>query len=1072
MAVDELLDSGGNAAAVTPYMMTFGAFERRLQAEILGPSRPLGGFGRSLLLAEVIGDYYRRRGGALRPAMTRAGFNAALLSFFDELGAGLVAPEGLAAIRDYAPSKEDEIAGLYERYRGRLKERGFVDEGILRQRLIEALDGEDAFNAPTLRRFDAIALRDIYQFTPYRFELFRRIARKIPVTIVVPLPDERAKAFGFIVSNIEKFEDLADAEGGLSIHYEEASGGPLGPLRKRIFSLSPEPAPPDEALIERVEILRLSSRYREIEEVGARIVSTREKTGSRWADFGLVLRDVRPYGAIVEDVFRRYRIPFRMRRGLSLGQSPAARALFSLFEAIDGGFERESVLRVLSSPYFHRFENLDPDAARGLFLKAGIMGGPSRKWSALFKKLPRKQKPPGSGKIAAETIGLIKRLESFGGKNRPPDFFAALKELLDFLDFGPGETVEGPMAETAGFRDNSSLALLSDTITEAARSAESLGARGGGAGFDGLRGLLENQINAGDIPDQAAADENRAAVLGVHDAVGAAFRFLFIAGLSEGEFPRRIETGSILNDTEKERFNQAWATEAAEDDPGIAKGRKVFDKAADKWREESLLFFQALKTAGERVTLTYSDMELDGSPLMRSQFVDDVLDALAPGAAGKEREAMVKEGPRLAIQKRYEELIDPEEKKTKLLLELFRGQPEKAELEKMIADAAGGRGGWSRFVRLLGLSAMERGRDAFFHETDPQKKRRMTSPHNGLLAGAEDLAKRVRLENEKARHSPTDLEKLGQCLFRYFAAKLLKLEPPAEPEPQLDARQTGSLQHEILEDFYGRLIEKSEAARLDGPMMTREIAESARRVFEKYEKEGRQGDPAVWKTQKERTLARLAIVVKKEIEERSESGFVPVAVEARFDLPEFYKNAKNPPHRIRGRDGVDRLLVGSIDRIDVNPEKKEIRVIDYKLGANTTRYRKFVRRENMGKTSFQLPAYMILARDYVLGGGLLDEAKRLSGGYRLLGAIKKGDILIRTDAGRNRTPVDDGLFLSPLGAEPPKDANALFEAVLLGAMERAEGGVYPPDPESCDYCDFPSLCRLLAAPGTETGGDS
>lgn len=1051
MAVDELLDRGGDAAEVTPYMMTFGAFERRLRAEALGPSRVLDGFGRSLLLSDVIDGYYRRRGGSLEPAMTRAGFNAALLSFFDELGAGLVSPEGLASVRGYAPSKEDEIAGLYESYRLRLSERGFVDEGVLRQRLIEALADGAAFETPILRRAAAVVLRDIYQFTPYRFELFRLIAKKIPVTIVVPLPDERAKAFGFIVSNIEKFESLAEAEGGLSILYEEPYGGPLEPLRGRIFSLAPGPAPGGEELGEAVEMLRLSSRYREIEEIGARIISLREETGARWGDFGLVLRDVRPYGPMVEDIFRRYRIPYRMRRGLSLGQSPASRAFFSLFEAIAADFERESVLRVLSSPYFGRFEKLDIDAARGLFLKAGIMDGSSRKWRAALKNVPGKDRPAGSAKIVAETIGLIRKLESFSGMRRPADFFAALKDILEFLDFGPGGAVEGPMSETARFRDNSSLALLRDIITGAARSVESLGARGSGAGFDGLRGLLETQVDARDIPDQAAADENRVAVLGAHDAVGASFRFLFIGGLIEGEFPRRIETGSILNDMEKEKFNQAWAAKAAEDDPGAVKGRRVFDKAADKWREESLLFFQTLKTAKERVTLTYSQMELDGSLLMRSQFMDDVLDVLAPGALWKDREALVKEGPKLAIQKSYEELIDPEEKKTRLLMELFRGGLGEDEMEKMIAGAAAGRAAWGRFVRLLGLSAMERGRDAFFHETVPSMKRGMISPHNGLLAGAEDLVKRVKLENEKGRHSPTDLEKLGQCPFRYFAGRLLKLEPAAEPEPQLDARRTGSLQHEILEDFYGRLIEKGEAERLDGPMMTRRMEESARRVFEKYEKQGKQGDPAVWRTQKERTLIQLAIAVKKEVEERSESGFVPAAVEARFDLPEFYEGS-NPPLKIKGKDGVDRLLVGSIDRIDVNKEKKEVRVIDYKLGANTTRYRKLVRRENMGKTSFQLPAYMLLARNYVLGSGLLDEVRRLHGGYRLLGAVKKRDVLIRS-------------------ADAGAEEDAGFETALLGAMELAEGGVYPPDPESCDYCDFPSLCRLIAAPGAETGGD-
>ena len=53
--------------------------------------------------------------------------------------------------------------------------------------------------------------------------------------------------------------------------------------------------------------------------------------------------------------------------------------------------------------------------------------------------------------------------------------------------------------------------------------------------------------------------------------------------------------------------------------------------------------------------------------------------------------------------------------------------------------------------------------------------------------------------------SASQLNDYGTCGFRYFAARLLRLEPLEEPEEGMDSKQFGTLFHEILEQTYRRL---------------------------------------------------------------------------------------------------------------------------------------------------------------------------------------------------------------------------------------------------------------------------
>lgn len=1071
-AVIRLTGGQGSACAVMPSVMTIGAFENKLIEEIVGRRKTISQMARAMLLSRLIEE---RRSSAPPGVFMRArrfkGFVTATLSFFDELGAGLIGPDELEKIRGYAPEKEDEISTLYTLYRNELERLKLWDSGMTRSALAEMAGNEAVFaSSPTLSSHSSITLRDIYQFTPYRFELFRKLALGIPVFIKAPVPDERKKAFGYLISNVEKFESLGGEEGALDIQFEESQTGPLSLLTSRIFDLSPKPDEPGvEELRRRVTITTCPGRQREVEEACAAIIRIKRETGFDYKSFAVILRNVDPYGPLIENVFNRYGAPFHFRKGIRLTANPLISAVFSVFSAIESGYERSAVSAILLSPYFKRFSALDSVMARNLFTTSRIIDGPASLWRAkLTRGMERLDghRRPIAGRIREETLKLLDKLADFEAQIQPSAFFESFADLLRYLELDPNPPAQTPMFDRVRFRDNNALMQLIEIVADARDSVDALKMGVSPLGFATLQGLLYAQLETRYIPEPGSSDLNAVAILNAHDAVGCRFPVTIILGLLEGEFPVFPQPASILDEEERTKFNIKHAETIKQGNPMLVKGRRVFDSWAEKWQEESLLFFQTIRTATEQVHLFHCEMGDDGKPLLASQFIEDTLEAIGPNLASAEKETE----PSLAIDRKSGELLDAEELRAYLLRGVFlRGLDAKSAAHK-IAEA-GGKDETGTLARLLRLSAVERSRDRYFIERDAKAKEALFSPFNGKLAEASGLTANFHLRKRRSRTTPTDMEKYGQCPFRYFASRLLGMEPVEEPEPELDAKNMGSLLHNIAELFYKRLMQ-DKALPLNGTDYEKAVViEAAHAVFAEMENADAQGDPSIWRIEKRRIENQFRIWLNVETEDQMETGFAPVAVEAEFDdKPRRDEDTlAGPPLVLKTADGGIRFIAGKIDRIDVNRKDKTVRVVDYKSGANRGRYTKMLKPKNLGVTSFQVPAYMALAKKYVKESKILDKAASVFGGYRLMKSSDPKDAFV-TDIPKPRgktLPIDDGMFLEPIASLSPDKAAGSFEAFALGMVGNMEAGLYPVSPSTCDYCDFTALCRYIKAPAPE-----
>ena len=171
------------------------------------------------------------------------------------------------------------------------------------------------------------------------------------------------------------------------------------------------------------------------------------------------------------------------------------------------------------------------------------------------------------------------------------------------------------------------------------------------------------------------------------------------------------------------------------------------------------------------------------------------------------------------------------------------------------------------------------------------------------------------------RVSPSRLETLATCPHRYFLRHVLGLEaPPEPPDPDtyLDARDRGSLLHEVFETFGNLLIERGRPAGVDDEAALLEIADG--KIAELIEKRGEPA-AAVLHALRRDVHGTAGVFLKSEL--GAAEGVVPHACEQRFGF--------DRPVEVQLGSFALRLR-GVVDRVDLLPDGT-YEVSDFKTGS-------------------------------------------------------------------------------------------------------------------------------------------
>jgi ATP-dependent helicase/nuclease subunit B len=797
------------------------------------------------------------------------------------------------------------------------------------------------------------------------------------------------------------------------------------------------------------------------------------RQGNRFRDCALLVRSLEGYHQIIARTFRRHGIPFFLDRRESVAHHPLTELTRSALRLVAFDWQHNDWFAALKSGFCAAAET-DIDRLENNALQFGWRG---RKWreplpDEASESIRKKIFPPfesfwaGFSKFefhptGAQLAGLLREL--WRALNVEPILeswtFEARKSSVETRQPAIHATV---FEQMNAWLDNLALAFpdaLSDDSPAGSRTVQDwlpiLEA--------GLTGLT-----IGVIPP--VLDE--VLVGAVDRARNPNLKFVLVAGVNESVFPAAPATPPILTNFDRTEL----------ENENVLTGPSLYDRLA----RERYLGYIACTRATERLVVTFARQDNACKAQNPSSFIAH-LQNIFPHLAVEDS----------AVGRDWREAQSAAELVAGLVLAFSRRSGlERAVLPRLSGDHGSSLAGSPAEVpvildsifdnqnwkMLAGLPVLKTLIDHLLSLREPDP--------------AESLSPAVaqRLYGLCLNSSVSRLEEFAQCPFRFFVHSGLRAGERKVFE--LDARERGTFQHEILRVFHERLVAENLRWRDLTPAAAREsIGQIAGELAPDYRGGLFHLDAQSRFDARILTLALQDFVGTLITWMHGQYEFDPVKSEWAFGM----KESPAPSWIINLLGGHQLALRGKIDRIDLcrDGDHTLAVVTDYK-----SRQHKLDNILFQNGIQLQLLAYLAAIRNWpseLLGAGRIfpagvfyvnlrgqfagggsreevladtDEARRLA--YRHAGRFDAGalDKLDRTQVGDQfsyRLNDDGTLRKGSAEAQPRVEFLALLDQVEVKLREMGENifaGSAQVDPYrkgtaiACDYCDYRPICRI------------
>ena len=985
----------------------------RLAAEIAAPelaSRglvPVGRLALEAVVARVLFEEAGRGGlGRFAEAQRGPGLARALAGVLEELRGAALDPE---ALEEVSP----ELARLMRSCDVALTAAGLADRARVESLAALAARAGAAPARPLL-------LVDLPAPTVRQAELLGALLESgVEACAVIPAGDDPAR---------KRFEALLGVQ---AVELEQETGhSSLAALQRHLFEEG-DPAPRDGDGA--VELLSAPGESRECVEI-ARRIQRAAKQGVRFDRMAVLLRAPEIYVPFLSEALRRAGVPAHFARG-ARRPDPAGRALAALLACAAEGLSARRFAEYLSLG-----EVPAPDAAGA----PPPVAAPGERWVPPDEELVAGRTGPAPEAEESEAAGgdpipaprrwerLLVDAAVIGGRDRwrrRLDGLAAEfereREGLEDPDAPRAAQIERSRRDLEALRAFA-LPLVDalDALPESARWGEwidALSALASRALRDPERvqsvlaelapmaevgpvGLREVQLVLAPRLQSAAAPPPGARYGGVFVATpeavrGLGFERVFVPGLAEKLFPRKIGEEPILLDRQREALGVGLATRS------------------QRLEEERLALRLCAGAAEGALTVSYPRLDTDGArPRVPSFYGLEVLRAAEGRLPG------------------FDELA----RRAEAVSEARLGWPAPDDPADAI-DAAE-----YDLARLRGLgsadAAVGTGAARYLLGANPHLARALRfrarrwlegwTPADGLVKPAEAGRRALAAHALSARSfSPTALQHYASCPYRFYLYAVWKLAPREEPEAieQLDPLQRGSLVHDVQFELLGAL---REAELLP---VTPERLEDAwahldavlEKVAARYEEDLSPAIERVWRDGVQSVRADLREWLRRS--SIDDSGFVPWRFELAFGLPgRLAADPASQPEPVALEGGL--ALRGSIDLVERRADGR-VRATDHKTG-----------RERFA------------AGGVVQGGKVLQPVLYALAAEKLFpeDAVESGRLYYCTSNGgfeEREVPLDEAAR-----ASARRVAETVGEALAEPFLPAA------PDAGECRYCDYRPVC--------------
>ncbi len=621
---------------------------------------------------------------------------------------------------------------------------------------------------------------------------------------------------------------------------------------------------------DRVRSVVCSDPYDEAEFVASDILSF-IRNGARYREFAVIARDIERYSGIIDAVFDKFGLPYRVFNEIPLSEQPLFKLIISALDIKNGGWSTDDVMVYLKTGLCPISPN-ECDRLENYVSTWNIRGSQWRIDSGWFMNpdgYTDRLTDEGSeilDKVNELRVRIVRPLEklheSLDGKSTVEVICRAIYDFLSELEVDKKILENNADDEIRLWNCLCDvLDTMCDTVGERKMDSKL---------FAGLFATVVSQSSVGALPSTIDEISVGSANLIRTDGV----KHTYILGLNENIFPAQISENSFFSDADKIYLETC--------------GVNLSPTSDKSFYEELYYFYTAVTSASERVSLICSYRDIDGKAL-RPSVAFNRIGTVMPGAP------LVKTS------------------------ELDRSH--------LICTPS------QSFEHVYSLSGEEGAALRRAYENIPEYASMLYSEKQPLQTTDEKLNDEIASKMFKGDLYLTQsrLDKFVLCSFSYQCAYVLKLKEQTKAE--FSPADTGNLIHRVLEKFFTGILTDGKMPEISDRELEEQIDiilnDYLGGIF------GKQTDVNISKRSFQlfmRLKRTLKVLIRNLLNEFKESEFIPSFFEMRIDdsgVPGTVAPLKFPLP-----DGSTAAIYGIADRVDTCKRGNDVyvRVIDYKTG--------------------------------------------------------------------------------------------------------------------------------------------
>ena len=995
----EVLSTTESGAALVIPVYTLDQFAAAILRRVARGQRcrPIGELEREI----VIGRLLKGRAGsgqlaavghsADRPGVARA-FSGAILDMkqvaatpdhVEQALTGGSAPTGVHA----------DFLAVWRDYEAFLEGHGLADGEDL---YVDAASALIAQGGQALGDLGRVWFDQFFDVTPAEAGLISAVARLVPATSV-GLVCTQCDDADFVVQRVRRLVEPATVE--VSVR-----SGSLKPD----LSIMTAPGPAAEA--------------REVAREVKRLIM--EEGRNPW-EICVASADSAQFIPALLEAFEEFGVACSAPRKRLLSSSMPILDCVALADAAASRHSGFDLVRLLASPYIGRGPACAGQVARAIGVKGLELT--SGRWKARLRRIDE----CGDALALADTLAEAWS-GGFGKSGGLADRVCEFRTLLAAVGM-PGSIMA---AENRDWAVESWAAwrvfnLLLDEIARSAGGQHGLDCSGGDwAEFARILGSAIRRRSFGlERPDPAGVR-----VVGPARSAESEWPILFLSGMAEGTFPRKMRRPWVFKEDDLQRLAHSGVGVTL---PG--------EYAA----MERFIFSSAVGAASRKLYITYPSSAADGSSVRRSFFVDELLNSM--DIAPEDEQQITKSvSPREVFPRRLDMAASPRELGL-CALALAGAQ----------RQAHGQAGQLMPQVREWAKQRPDMWETALWWK---DRSAQAAGPGFSVFSGAVGAADLVyNLKTEVFRGvvwSAGHFDDYLRCPFAFFCSRVLQLdaveEAPDEPTPLT----RGGVLHDIMRRFFERHLGSCLfPSKIDDYYS--EMASIAQEELDKVDIEAISMSEQAWEAYRSSIVAQAIQTLDAQVELASKTdGFwSPAHLEWSFGLA---LRPEAAPSSVReylvlsgddpGDDGVLRVC-GRVDRIDVGPDGA-LAIYDYKSGrsANLPSFTDIREADEVQLGVYVLAVERLLASAPQLVAGAWYYSLRDN---RMGSGVWREEYHDRFAAERRRG--------GKLSRDQWREYVDRVAASALDVAGKATAGAFyiaPRKPSSCVWCDYRRVCQV------------